>query len=381
MTSNVDEEVSVEDGIGRKEEMENLEESLESLKQEKVKAKSAFARGRKQLLELVEEMDLPSRRQVRDGQVKLDNTQERALKIMIALSEHYQWQKNRTARQKVTQEMEQLVQEFEEANNRAQEYLDERRESESSKTAGSYHPREQQKVSLEATKFTQKTHLPFQEAKFDPSQFHNNSEQQEEVQHESVNADGDVTRSQFPMNPEEHSQQLHQSFCYGGDHRRYSHEVSLGQDMWRQLQRVAIPIFSGDKRKYQSWKAAFLACIDRAPATPEYKLLQLRQYLSGVALEVIENLGFSRAAYEAAKERLERKFGGKRREIATHLEDLDNFRPVRDGCSNDIEKFADLLDVLVVNLLEAGHHEELGNGSLYVKLLKKLPETLLTQYN
>ena len=91
-------------------------------------------------------------------------------------------------------------------------------------------------------------------------------------------------------------------------------------------------------------------------------------------------LGFSRAAYQAAKERLERKFGGNRREIAIHLEDLDNFRPVRDGCSNDIKKFADLLDVLVVNLMEAGLHEELGNGSLYIKLLKKLPETLLTQY-
>ena len=56
-----------------------------------------------------------------------------------------------------------------------------------------------------------------------------------------------------------------------------------------------------------------MACIDRTPATPEYKLLQLRQYLSGVALEAIENLGLSGAAYEAAKDRLERKFGGKRR--------------------------------------------------------------------
>ena len=78
---------------------------------------------------------------------------------------------------------------------------------------------------------------------------------------------------------------------------------------------------------------------------------------------------------------MEPKFGGKRREIAIHLEDLDNLKPVRDGCSKDMEKFADLLDVLVVNLLESGRHEELGNGSLCVKLLKKLPETLLTQYN
>ena len=186
------------------------------------------------------------------------------------------------------------------------------------------------------------------------------------------------------MTPEEHSRQLQQSVRFGGDHRRserYSYEELLGQDMWRQLQRLAIPVFSGDKRKYENWKVTFLACIDRAPATPEYKLLQLRQYLSGVALEAIENLGFSGAAYEAAKDRLERKFGGKRREIAIHLEDLDNFKPVRDGCSKDMEKFADLLDVLVVNLLESGRHDELGNGSLYVKLLKKLPETLLTQYN
>ena len=85
-------------------------------------------------------------------------------------------------------------------------------------------------------------------------------------------------------------------------------------------------MFHGDKRTYQSWKAAFLACIDNAPATAEYKLLQLRQYLSGEALQAIENLGHSAAAYEAAKERLKRKYGGKRRQIAVYLEDLDNFK-------------------------------------------------------
>ena len=47
-----------------------------------------------------------------------------------------------------------------------------------------------------------------------------------------------------------------------------------------------------------------MACIDKAPATAEYKLLQLRQCLSGEALKVIESLGHSAAAYEAAKDRL-----------------------------------------------------------------------------
>ena len=49
----------------------------------------------------------------------------------------------------------------------------------------------------------------------------------------------------------------------------------IGQDLWKQLKRVTIPVFSGDKRTYQNWKAAFITCVDQAPVTPEYKLLQL----------------------------------------------------------------------------------------------------------
>ena len=60
---------------------------------------------------------------------------------------------------------------------------------------------------------------------------------------------------------------------------------SLRKDMWNQLKRVSILILNGDERFYEGWKTAFMACVDKAPATPEYKLLQLRQYLSGEALK------------------------------------------------------------------------------------------------
>ena len=80
-----------------------------------------------------------------------------------------------------------------------------------------------------------------------------------------------------------------------------------------------------------------MGCIDRAPATPEYMLLQVRQHLSGAALEAIENVEFSRAAYQAAKNRLEQKFGDNRREIIIRLEDFNYFKLVRDECSNDIK--------------------------------------------
>jgi len=60
--------------------------------------------------------------------------------------------------------------------------------------------------------------------------------------------------------------------------------------MYKQLKRASIPTFDGDKHKYESWKSAFNSCIDSAPATKEYKLLQLRQYLSGEALKAIKSL-------------------------------------------------------------------------------------------
>ena len=67
--------------------------------------------------------------------------------------------------------------------------------------------------------------------------------------------------------------------------------------------------------------------------------------------------------------------------VAIYLEELENFRAIRQGNSKDLEKFVDLLDVAVINLKDIGRHEELGNGSLYLKLQKKLTEQMLAQYH
>ena len=150
--------------------------------------------------------------------------------------------------------------------------------------------------------------------------------------------------------------------------------------MWRQLNRVSIPVFNEDKRNYKNWKSAFNACVDQAPATPEYKLLQLRQYLSAEALKAIENLGHSGFAYESAKERLERKYGGQRRKVMLYMDELENFKPIRVDHLKNVEKFADLLDIAVINLEEENRIEELCNGTFYRKLLKKMPERMITQY-
>ena len=103
--------------------------------------------------------------------------------------------------------------------------------------------------------------------------------------------------------------------------------------------------------------------------------------MSGEALKVIESLGHSAAAYEAAKDRLERKYGGKRRQIAIYLEELEQFRQIRPGNARDIEQIADLLDIAMINLKEVGKEFELGDGSLYTKLRRKLPEAMLARYH
>ena len=68
----------------------------------------------------------------------------------------------------------------------------------------------------------------------------------------------------------------------------------------------------------------------------------------------MKSLGHSAEAYEAAKSRLERKYGGQRRQINLYMEELDQFRPIRAGFAKDLDKLADLLDVIVINLKEAG---------------------------
>ena len=40
-------------------------------------------------------------------------------------------------------------------------------------------------------------------------------------------------------------------------------DKEIGLHMWKQLTRVSIPKFNGDKKTYDSWKAVFTACGDR----------------------------------------------------------------------------------------------------------------------
>ena len=246
---------------------------------------------------------------------RLDESEQEAMDIMMQLLDRYKEEKDSKNCYKLSQEIEQIEIEYTSAQNRAQEVLDSYLLDLNEKST--YQPDEHgSKIhSKEATVERKADHLS-------QSVKSNSGQRVVSVGHLGLNE--------------------------GQDDNFIDPEL-LGQDLWKQLKRVNILVFSGDKRTYQNWKAAFMACVDKAPATAEYKLLQLRQCLTGEALKAIKSLGYSAVAYETAKERLERKFGGQRRQIALYLEEIDSFKPVRYGNTRDLEKYADLLDI--ANLL------------------------------
>ena len=96
------------------------------------------------------------------------------------------------------------------------------------------------------------------------------------------------------------------------------------------LKGVDIPKISGeDKADYEPWKAAFMSMVDTQSISVSEKVLRLHGSLSGKALTMIKDLGYSEAAYERAKLKLEKKYGGERRLQIKHLTTLRNWPKVQ----------------------------------------------------
>ena len=91
-------------------------------------------------------------------------------------------------------------------------------------------------------------------------------------------------------------------------------------------------------------------------------------------------MGYSEAVYEAAKSRLVRTYGGNRREIQCHVEEVLKMRPLREENPKEIETFVDMLERAVINFQENNRASDLEAVSFYTIILEKMPEELLAQY-
>lgn len=109
-------------------------------------------------------------------------------------------------------------------------------------------------------------------------------------------------------------------------------------------------------------------------------MLRLEACLAGEAANTIKGLGYSLEAYKAAKARLFRKYGGSRRQIQSHLEELKKLQPIQDNNAKELETFADILERAVITLKENNQSSDLEPGTLHTTILEKIPERLLSQY-
>ncbi|KAK6178336.1 hypothetical protein SNE40_013135 [Patella caerulea] len=374
---------------------------IDSLKQTKVKVKTAFTKVRNNLLWLIEvaqdsdeNENTPSKRDIRQESFILNSALDEAVEIMGLLADEYAKKNDTDNMKKISREMEELEEKFSAAHEEVKDYLISCKDTMS--TSGKSRSKEDVDRFVQSTidqspdpihPDNENTHSPPESNGAPPLQqpvaLSSSLNQFTKPIHPENN---DVLPLQQPLallSPNQSTEkQSSIAMCQivPTDDAGPPVSMSLGHDMWKQLKRVSIPMFSGDKKTYESWKAAFHACVDSAPATSEYKLLQLRQYLSGEALKCVDNLGHSATSYAAAKQRLDRKYGGKRRQINIFLEEIDSFKPIRQGVAKDLDLFADILDIAVVKIKDMGRAEELGNGSLYTKLQTKMPESLLAQY-
>ena len=148
-------------------------------------------------------------------------------------------------------------------------------------------------------------------------------------------------------------------------------------DIWSEFEFL---FFAGDKMKFQQWNAAFTSCVDKTSLGPQFKMLRLESCLRGEAANTVRGLGYSQEAYNAARARLERKYGGSRRQVQSPLEELKKLKPLQEENAKELEIFADVLERAVICLKENGRQADLEAGTLYTIVLEKIPDKLLSQY-
>ena len=81
------------------------------------------------------------------------------------------------------------------------------------------------------------------------------------------------------------------------------------------LECITVPKFNGDKTKSERFWTAFSNCVDKGCESSEIKMLRLESCLVGKAADTLGGLDYSETAYATPKMRLQRKFGGPRRQV------------------------------------------------------------------
>ena len=110
------------------------------------------------------------------------------------------------------------------------------------------------------------------------------------------------------------------------------------------------------------------------------KVLRLQSSLTGKALALVKDLGYSVNAYERAKEKLEKKYRGERRLQIKHLTTLRGWQKVQPRNLEDMENSPGILERVFIALKDCGPGQELQGHNLSLTAKEKLSEDDVQTY-
>ena len=102
----------------------------------------------------------------------------------------------------------------------------------------------------------------------------------------------------------------------------------------RNLKALRVPKFEGNKATFEEFWCLFESLVDKSSEPVNIKMARFRECLSGRALKAIRGLGVSEAEYIEAKEIIQSKYGGERRQLRAYMEELEKTQPLR---NNDMQ--------------------------------------------
>ena len=122
-----------------------------------------------------------------------------------------------------------------------------------------------------------------------------------------------------------------QSGTFESPHGKYVHVVDANKPS------------RADSNPKVEWWAAFSSCVDETNLSAQFKMLRLESCLNGEAAERMKGLGYSDHVYEAAKARLNRRYGGNRRQVQARIAELRKMRPINADNPRELERVADIV--------------------------------------
>ena len=160
-------------------------------------------------------------------------------------------------------------------------------------------------------------------------------------------------------------------FAESGEIRRFFQGVA----------KPRLPKFTGERGQFNDWWEQFDIFVNQADVPVRFKMVMLKNSLSGAPADLVKQLGYTEIQYQMAIAKLHQRYGGERRLLQQHIEAITSTTPVKEDNLKGLSDISNKIYDIAGKLKDAGQGNELiGNSALYTIVLQKIPDSLLIQY-